>query len=412
MKILLVNPSSSQEYLSDKFKSANIECVALYITDRDEIDPYSAPSSELFDKQIFVASSMSKNIETVLAQLNGYAFDYVINGTEEATHITDQIATKLIPQYANSPSTSNLRVNKFDMQESLRQAGFSNISQLMINLSEMDAVALQKQVNSYPVFCKPNDGCGSRGAFAAFSHSELNKKLNDARENGFEKSDYLIQEMLTGVEYVVDVFSAKGQHAISSIIRYHKILEDGVPVYRYAELETDPAIWEKCANFACNYVLPALDVQNGFSHNEFMITDSGEIKLIELNNRISGAKGMCNKMAALCNLIPQDALLINYLKSGELRSSQIAHRTGFSRTLILFKLDNTPLRDPTTGLAEFKSVKEVIMLKEVGESNLIADKFNGIYSACCIVILHSNYYSELVGECDQIFELEKRRILL
>src|SRR5690606_31699328 len=57
-----------------------------------------------------------------------------------------------------------------------------------------------EEITEYPVFCKPNKGHGSIGAFKINTESELKNALSDTN---------VITEFLPGAEYTVDCFSDK-----------------------------------------------------------------------------------------------------------------------------------------------------------------------------------------------------------
>lgn len=130
MNILLVNPFSSTKYLSDFFKSTEHKTIALYTTEANEITEYFRPDPSYFDKQIFINLNDNDNIEEILKP---YAIDFVINGTENYTHITDIIANKLTPNYANDSKTSILIMDKFQMHQHLAKSNLNYIKQYIFN---------------------------------------------------------------------------------------------------------------------------------------------------------------------------------------------------------------------------------------------------------------------------------------
>lgn len=127
MKVLIINPFSSINYLSESFKHLSIHTTALYTYDLSCLDNYMQPDQSAFDQQIYVDSF---DINTILATLNGEKFDYVLNGSDSSVELTDKLAHAIAPLYANDLHTSANRSDKFFMHNALRQNGLKHIKQL------------------------------------------------------------------------------------------------------------------------------------------------------------------------------------------------------------------------------------------------------------------------------------------
>ena len=152
----------------------------------------------------------------------------------------------------------------------------------------------------FPVFVKPAKGSASIGAKKCNSIKEIEDfiSLEDhillhAKE---AVVDYIVQEFLSGPEYVVDTVSLAGKHQIVSILCYEKISFKGYPVYRsMIVVDPDKKEWKICADYVLK-VLDAIELKNGFGHTELILGDSGPA-LIEVNPGISGGAGFVNKLA-------------------------------------------------------------------------------------------------------------------
>jgi len=292
---LIVDPYVSTKMVCESLHKKGIRCIALisYL----EMSKSSFNSS-LFEKVIHLTK---ENKENVLRELQEEKVDFVQAGREYSVGIADEIATRLCPKYANSPSTSFQRMNKYDMQEAVRKAGLRATLQYKIKyteLSQEDFKQLEKF--SFPVILKPLEASGSLGVKICSTKEDIHKNLKEAtREHtptGGAVSGMVVQELLKGDEYIVDSMSLQGNHINTCVFRYGKILHQQIPIYRYADV-IDPKTTE--AKLCSDYIkktLDAIGLNNGLSHAEVFLTPDGPC-LVEINPRVSGMNGFLNHIA-------------------------------------------------------------------------------------------------------------------
>ena len=168
MKILLVDPISSAGYMSEIFRKYNIHTTAIYTINEDQFTSFHRPNRAWFDKQIGLDFA---DIDDIIHELGDLQFDYVISGTESATHLSDKLANHYTPQYANNYNTSMYRVDKYTMHKCLESANIEHINQIIYDLN------CQEEINnlriSYPCFVKPLGGASSAGALKIETYNEL-----------------------------------------------------------------------------------------------------------------------------------------------------------------------------------------------------------------------------------------------
>lgn len=398
-KVILINPLVSSEYLSERFKQNNIYTIAVYTACCDELDEYSKPDKRLFDEQLFFPTS---SVSDICAKLKIYQADYIINGAEEYTSLTDAISEGLFLKLSNNSSTSHKRSNKYQMQEILNENNLPYIKQIKIDINTLDITNFNDF--KFPVFLKPVQGYGSINAFKITSPSNLSKKVVELKlEDKF--NEYLIQEFVEGTEYIVDTFSINGVHYLCDILQYHKENYNGQPIYRYVEVVTDKNIWMKVRLFIIK-VLTALDVNNGMAHSEIFIKDNGDIKLIELNNRVSGAKGYLNKLVKSCYLKSHDEFLIEYLKGVPLNEVSVNKIKNQARCLFLFNFKNQSSNTIRKSISSIDSIKEIKILNSFQNNDRLSQDFN-LLNCACIMLLHNESNELLDMHTKYIFELEQ-----
>lgn len=402
--ILLVNPFSSSKYLSNRFKELEVVTTALYTVDFTTIPSYIVPSNDLFNEQI---KYQSENVADIINKLGQRKFDYIINGSELSVKLSDKLAQLYTPQYANDPASSVFRSDKSKMHHALSKKGLSHIHQIVYEITPELPHIEDFDIN-YPCFIKPLFAAASIGANkirntqelkSYFSHSE---QYHNFLQNKQNQNRFLIAEYIEGQEILVDTFSINGEHHISTIQRYHKEKFNGRPIYQYCELESDLQIIKHVESYI-KKVLDTTEFKNGFAHSELFLLSNGDIKLIEINARVSGASGAINKISLLSSGIDQITLLMKYLYKIE---EPIHKYNKHYRLLFLFNLSGKPLCNLKENLKKYSTVHEVMQLIPDGNIILSADEITLSHTAA-FVILNSDDPKEIDNETKKILSQDK-----
>ena len=97
----------------------------------------------------------------------------------------------------------------------------------------------RNSVAQYPVFVKPLDASGSRGAGVCYNEVELKKQFNLAKD--FSPSDtVIIEEYITGREFLLDYIAVNGEYRLlESFDRY--VCDDRSSAINYANLSISPS---------------------------------------------------------------------------------------------------------------------------------------------------------------------------
>jgi len=120
---------------------------------------------------------------------------------------------------------------------------------------------------------------------------------------GSFNSEVLVQEYLSGVEYVVDSVSRDGNHKIVAVWEYDKRAVNGAPFVYFGMRLMDPQ--ESTAQQLMNYmagkggVLDALGFQNGPGHAEVKMEADGPC-LVEVGARCHGWSGTWLSLVEEC----------------------------------------------------------------------------------------------------------------
>lgn len=187
--------------------------------------------------------------------------------------VNDALGLKGVTDHA-----ARLANDKQAMREAFTAAGVPMARQISV----ADAGALRAAATElgFPLILKPRSGSGSRGVTLAERESELPVAL--------EGTDWLAEEALNGREIGVDGAVIGGEVRLLSI-RW-KMLSP--PPHRQAisYLAKDPAgeaVSPQVAAIAAN-AFGALGCDNVLFHADMMVSEAGEVSLIELAPRPSG----------------------------------------------------------------------------------------------------------------------------
>ena len=239
--VVMVDPYTSSERICDALLEKNIYPMALF-TDRIQM-PSEAKKTRLpqhkFDK---IYAINAANFNEVIDQIRQYTILRVVSGCELSNDIADRIAFELCPDTANPLATSKIRMDKFEMQETLRSKKLNAVKQIKVSALDLsDAQKKQLALFTFPVIIKPVSANGSFGVFKCENVSAVEQAVSQVmgklyKNFGVSVDEMVIQECLQGVEYIVDTVSFQGKHKIISVQKYYKSLYKDRPIYRWAEI--------------------------------------------------------------------------------------------------------------------------------------------------------------------------------
>lgn len=185
----------------------------------------------------------------------------------------------------NSIDSSLRSTNKFLMRNAFE----------FVNLLNPKFVELDKNYNTkelsgliYPLIVKPVDRSGSKGITVVKIPENLDKSIQYALDESFTDK-VIIEEFIRGEEISVETISWKGEHYI---LTFTDKITSGFP--HFVELEHhQPSKYlnsklRKQIEDQITLGLNSLGIKYGASHSELLITESGEIYLIEIGARMGG----------------------------------------------------------------------------------------------------------------------------
>merc|ERR1712113_1340572 len=212
-------------------------------------------------------------------------------GGEIGVELADELSEKMKVR-TNGTKVANRRDKKVQ-QELIRKHGLRSVRQAGGNkLADVEDFL---RTEAYPLVLKPNEAAGSEGVKLCHSIDEAKAHfdvlMNSQMQVGGACPSVLCQEFLRGKEYVVDHVSRDGVHKTTMMWVYDKRPLNGSAFVYFGTLPLDSSCAE--AKILVPYVrgvLDAMEIKNGASHGEVMMTPDGPC-LVEMNVRTHGGDG-------------------------------------------------------------------------------------------------------------------------
>ncbi|MFJ7828708.1 ATP-grasp domain-containing protein [Peribacillus sp. NPDC046944] len=145
---------------------------------------------------------------------------------------------------------------------------------------------LKEQNKHIPLIVKSPISAGSKDVLLANNKSQLRKSMKNLIRK-YENSPILLEEYLTGPQYLVETLVQDGQVYIVAVIEQEitfekRFIVTGYSLLPHMEKQFYDGIYETVSN-----IVEAFQIKNGACHLELRLIQ-GEWKLIEINPRISG----------------------------------------------------------------------------------------------------------------------------
>jgi len=241
-----------------------------------------------------------------------YGVVALMAGAETGVLATDELAARLGLR-GNEVARSKARRNKYVQGEVVRGAGSRAVAQRAATTWEEARGFLEALVEAagsesiYPVVVKPVESAGSDDVFKCASGDEVKQAVERVAGKvnglGVVNEAALVQEFLSGTEYVVDGVSRDGEYKVVAIWKYDKRAANGANFVYHGMSLVDPLREAAIAGLLVDYsrrVLAALGITQGPSHMEVMVSDEGEACLVEVGARCHGGEGSWSAIARAC----------------------------------------------------------------------------------------------------------------
>jgi len=141
---------------------------------------------------------------------------------------------------------------------------------------------------SFPLIVKPVDSAGSRGVKTIANGQSLTPEdFNQAMAHSRSKQ-VIIEEYIEGIEYTAEAFADNGEIYILALTQKKKVKgTNGTVAIELASPQNNIALMEEASTIMRD-AFDAIGLSNGPGHAEFIISNEGEIYLVEAAGRGGG----------------------------------------------------------------------------------------------------------------------------
>ena len=247
------------------------------------------------------------NYEQTLHAVTHHQPAYVLAGFESGVELAERLASDLgLP--TNGARLGKARRDKYLMAEAVRSQGLRTAQQFLSD----DIEAIINWISNtldWPVIVKPPKSVASDNVACCSTVEEVRKAaekiLSATNVLGLRNPSVLVQEFLTGTEYVVDTVSYQGKRKTTAFWQYSRPAAAVASKFvSYDAMTLLPYQGERQAIMQSYVfrVLDALAIRFGPAHCELMWVD-GEPVLIEVAARLTA--GINSVISSLCGGICQ-----------------------------------------------------------------------------------------------------------
>lgn len=191
-----------------------------------------------------------------------------------------------LPYYA-TPKMLSMATNKVDFKETCVKYGVPVPKTYVLGSEIPDSVY---DTITYPVFVKPLDASGSRGAGACYNRAELEAQFADALSYSKSKNA-VVEDYITGTEFLLDYVGVDGEFRLLSMFdRY--MSDDRGSAINYSNISLCPAKHIDQFYAEADPQIRAMFKELGFTDGLIFLqghTDGKRITFYEMGCRLGGS---------------------------------------------------------------------------------------------------------------------------
>ena len=253
--------------------------------------------------------------EETLSMVREYDPLVVVAGSEGGVVLATKLANDLNLQ-CNPIENIDAMTLKHKMQEKIAEHGLRHIRGRLVKSVE-EAIEFYDEQDFGEVVVKPVYSAGSVGVKICSNKEEMIDAITELFSHvniyGDKITELVVQECISGEEYIVNTVSHNGNHRITLIWKYTKVkTEEGGYIYDSVVTINDLGLGHSDLVEYAYDVADALGIRYGPVHGEYMIDEKGPV-LIEVNCRPCGANMDAKFLDRISGQHETDSILDSYL---------------------------------------------------------------------------------------------------
>jgi biotin carboxylase len=287
---VVVDPLGTGADYAAEFARAGVEVVAV-LSRPDPIPLYAASWQPANFRRVHVWDGEPDSLPALAALLRSYGPECLIAGSETGVELAEALCERVVPGTGHVPGLAAARRDKWAMARAVAAAGIPHLRQTC-TADPAGAAAWLAGTGLDRVVLKPPRSAATDDVHLVGPGEDwrpvFDGILGKVNEFGIRNDAVLLQEFAEGTEYLIDSYSAGGEHGLVDVCRYSKQHRGGrIGVYDLVDfLPPDAAevaeLWPYVRR-----VLDAVGVRNGCCHTEVIRTAAGP-RFVEVGARPAG----------------------------------------------------------------------------------------------------------------------------
>lgn len=272
-KLAIIGASYLQEPIVRKAKEMGVYTICFAWRD-------GATCADICDK-FYPISIVDK--EQILEICRTEKIDGITTIASDTATLTVNYVASRMGLISNPDEYSEICTNKYLMRQCFLNAGVPSPRFSLATGTETASFSGFR----YPIIVKPTDRSGSRGVEKVETPEHLAQAIARAQKDSFEHKA-IVEEFVSGCEVSVESISYEGSHTILQITDK---VTTGAPYFVELAHHQPSALPDDVQIHIRKIVLQALDalhIRFGASHAELKITETGDIRVIEVGARMGG----------------------------------------------------------------------------------------------------------------------------
>lgn len=244
-----------------------------------------SPAKAVADEGVLIDAM---DVDALVEFCKSNAIDGITTGfVDILMPIAYEVCQKLnLPCYW-TPKMLSMATNKIDFKSTCQQYGIP-VPQTYLIGSELDKAVLEKV--TYPVFVKPLDASGSRGAGVCYNEAELVTQFANALDYS-SSNNAIVEDYIIGTEFLLDYVGVNGEWRLLSMFDRYMCNDRGSAI-NYSNISIAPA--KKIAHYlsTINERVIKMFVDLGFKDGLIFLqghTNGDKITFYEMGARLGGS---------------------------------------------------------------------------------------------------------------------------
>jgi hypothetical protein len=397
--VVLVDPYSTGAMLAPELERRGFAVVALWTDEvgenRHHIPEAATGFPENFVEEVEIRPTLFETAEALsaVAGAAGLEIVAVMCGGETGVKVTDALAEHMGLRGNSTANGMENRRDKLVQQDAVAKAGLRSVRSACGKT--WDEVVDFTRTETFPIIVKPVESAGSDGVKLCRTVEEARDHfdllMTSQRKCGAQGAAVLLQEFLRGKEYIVDHVSRDAVHKTTLVWVYDRRAANGGDFVNFGQkcVPADEPVARQIIAYTRD-VLNALNVTNGATHTEIMMTPTGPC-LVEVNSRCHGCAGSWMPLAQAMTGYTQVKVCVDAFMDGDafdrlpdvppypfLAAGQVVMAVSFHEGRI----------DAAPGFQRIRSLKSFVSLEEnvhVGDQLQKTVDLFGIVGMCVLV---------------------------